>query len=314
VNDVVTALLLGQFTYPDNRTEPWQVTFINGTDVDLRMSFIGPQGWIAGLSPDGFRVGYAGALVPAHGEGVVGLVGSPTWMLFTEAHSGGFVGVLQVQNPMPVATITRDILQVPGDIGPIPEPGQWGRLIPVDSQRVVVGIGTTANGKHIVREQCWRRMPESYTLAPNETRTVSRTVTAGMERTSSETSTFEASLGLSASAGWGPVSASISASLSRSSTTTHSVAFSRHETSFTSETLTNTNPYAVMFLLWQFTDIVTVYNGQVPEASAVTVGQPMVMRGPYPLNVAGVLDGMASLSLPEPPDPTRAPQLVRGAS
>ena len=106
-----------------------------------------------------------------------------------------------------------------------------------------------------------------------------------MQKTTSEQTTVAASLGISASAGWGPISASVSTSLSQTSSTFQQVTLTEERTSFVSDTLENKTDKPRMLLIWQLTDIVTVFEGNgVPLSSIVSRNAPNVIGGPYDPN------------------------------
>lgn len=203
-------------------------------------------------------------------------------LLFVAAHSGGFVGVIALTDSSQMqAVITSEYQSGPNDIGPVPSPTKQV-LIPPDSPRVVVGSGVVAGQNSVVREQYWKRLPDSYSLAPGAKKQVSYTLTTGMQSTTSQQDTISASLGLSASAGWGPISASVSASLSKTSTTFQQQTYTTQATTFTSMELQNETQKPQTLLVWQLTDIVTIFDPKwVPLGSIVTGGEPVIIYGPY---------------------------------
>lgn len=236
-----------------------------------------------------------GRQLPLRGEGLPGLhpgeivkvsglrVG---WQLvFRLVASGGLVCVLTMKEEQRSYTIGSSVLTRPNDIGMYPRPTK-ATVIPVNSPRVMVGNGVTLKGKlPLTREQFWRRGNDSYMLAPGEKRTISLATTSGMQQTSSEQKVIEASLGLSASAGYGPVSAGISASLSVSSQTFQQYVISSEVTHYESQELRNESKDPQMFITWQLTDLLTVFgdrpSGYIPIASIVMVERPVLVTGPY---------------------------------
>ncbi|CAM4310257.1 hypothetical protein HRD49_18160 [Corallococcus exiguus] len=196
-------------------------------------------------------------------------------------HTGSFIGVCSITSSTPSVFFGPHSMVAPNDIGLPPQPTAEV-VIPPDSPRVLVAAGLLENRNRTLREQYWRRLPESYTIAPGETQTVSTTSTSNMQQTSSSTDTVSASLGTSASAGWGPMSVGISASLSASSTSSQEVSLSTEYTAYVSDTLTATQTYTQMFLKWQLMDIVSVLspNGQV-LSSIVNGLSPTLLQGPY---------------------------------
>ncbi|WP_328326124.1 MULTISPECIES: hypothetical protein [unclassified Streptomyces] len=87
---------------------------------------------------------------------------------------------------------------------------------------------------------------------------------------------------MSASAGWGPFSASVSASLSESSTTSQQLTVSTQTTSYVSTTFHNLGANPEMNFFWQLTDVATVYDKDGIPLSSVILGEaPAVVSGPW---------------------------------
>jgi hypothetical protein len=144
----------------------------------------------------------------------------------------------------------------------------------------------------VTREQFWHCTGESYSLAPGESRTVSYTATHGMQESSSDSETTNASVGVSASAGWGPFSASVSASLSESSTTSQQLTVSTQTTSFVSSSYVNLGEHSELNLFWQLTDIATVYDSTgLPLSSVVSGEAPTLVSGPWEIKELGERKG-----------------------
>jgi hypothetical protein len=199
-------------------------------------------------------------------------------------HTGGFVAAIEIKSGVNDYRITSYDLASPYDIGPVPQPNQR-ILIPPDSTRVVTGLGLHSTDALIVREQYWSRLGESYMLAPLEKKTVSYTTSSGMQQTSSEQDTINKSLSVGVSAGWGPVSASVNASLNQSSTTFHQVTVTEERSTFLSDTVENQRDKPVMYLRWQLTDVVTIYSESVPQGASIVLGEnPVLIYGPYVLD------------------------------
>jgi hypothetical protein len=275
------------------------LTFYNMTAMPLAMYLISADGSHLGWSTQtqSFQPGEPGYIIA--GTTNAGQQGgssmpqaNPTlgwYWLFTNALTGAFAAVF----PTPpsggdIYITTWDLLE-PNDIGTIPTPDRAaGVLIPTDSPRIVVGCGLSSQGgispNVVVREQFWQRLPDSYSIAPGETKQCSYTVTCGKQETTSELSTLESSVSASASGGWGPVSASVSASLSTSSTNFQQVTVTEQTTSYVAETysLEQDAKSPEMMLCWQLADTVTIYDSQgSPLGSIVTGTTPTVIGGPY---------------------------------
>jgi hypothetical protein len=212
--------------------------------------------------------------------------------------TGGFVCIYEFPDTTPqqqpiTVSIDNTVLCAPNDIGspPTPDPGR-GIVIPPDGTRILVGCGKTATGP-ILREQLWQRMPNSLCLAPGETRTLSYTTSFGLESMSSEESTLTATLGLSVNAGWGPISASVNASLNRSSSSFHSLAVTSQQTTYNEETFTNPSTTSSMaVLMWQLVDVITFLDaGGHAKAVLVTGQAPPVPSAAFDPNIPATLSG-----------------------
>jgi hypothetical protein len=257
------------------------INFRNLLPIPIRMQHIDGQGVRKSFDrvPNAFTQIAAGANAftgADFGQAFLGDV-----YLVTSAFSGGLVGVVQIVENEKFYHIGPPMLTRPNNIGHFPKPTDKAP-IPVDSPRVVVACGTAADGKVVAREQFWKRSAESYSLAPKQSHTIGFSVTSGMEETTSQQQTIAASLGLSASAGWGPISASVSASLSRTSTTFQQVTVTQRETRFETIQLTNDTDKTQTLLRWQLTDVITVLDkGVDPVASIVLAQAPALIGGPY---------------------------------
>lgn len=220
----------------------------------------------------------------------------PGYYEATVVATGALVDVFDASTATPSVTLDATVLSAPNDIGPIPVPtariveppskapsGTSSMVVPPDSPRVLVGCGTAPNGNLVLREQYWARQNDSLCLAGNETRTVSYTVTSGMQQTSSDTTTLSASLSSSISGGWGPVSASLSASLSKSSTSFQQVTVSEQTTSYVANEIHNPHDEPIAFLRWQLVDVITVFDMATsqPIASLMQGANPTIVMGPY---------------------------------
>jgi hypothetical protein len=179
-------------------------------------------------------------------------------------------------------TLSLAIITNPNEIGMYPEPSGTV-LIPEDGKRILVGYGTTFNGNAITREQFWKRSADSFVLARDEEYTIGFSTTSGMQKTTSEQDTISKSLGASSSMGWGPISASISASLSVNSTTFQQITVSTETTRYTTINITNKDHYPVMYLVWQITDVITIFDtGNFVALSTIVSAQaPAILSVPY---------------------------------
>jgi hypothetical protein len=115
-------------------------------------------------------------------------------------------------------------------------------------------------GWFVTREQFWSLDADSYMLLPGEKRTVSLTESSGMEHTTSSQESVAESLGVSASGGWGPISASVSSSLSSTSSTSDQLTIKSQETRYVSVELNNKTDKDMMYLRWNLMDVITIYS------------------------------------------------------
>lgn len=203
--------------------------------------------------------------------------------VFIAVDSGAFVAAC-VQDASMVKPVEIDAtwLCQPGDIGPLPQPSK-GCPIPPDSPSVVVGAGGEFSDQKtaVVRQQYWHLSADSYVLGPREERLVSYQETSGMQQMTSEQKTMAESLGLSASGGWGPISASLTATLSATTSRMQQLTLTTETVRYESTTLKNPTDQPVMNLMWQLTDVVTVYQKLKPVASVVSTLRPVLIAGPY---------------------------------
>lgn len=227
-------------------------------------------------------------------------------ILFTATETGGFIGVFEVYSGMASQfLLNTSILCSPGDIGPLPKPNA-DILIPMDSPRVVVGCGRVLrNDDHVVlREQFWNRQNESFSLAPGQERRLDHTVFSGMQKETSTKAELATSLSTDANAGWGAISASVSASLSASGTFGHQITLNEETTSYCSESLKNNSDIPATFFRWQLVDIITVFSSQSDKKPmSILINEcPVLTDGPYDLTDIKPLGSFADqLNLLRPP-------------
>jgi hypothetical protein len=238
-----------------------------------------------------FEVGYPAIAIGGNASRVLaGVLSLGDVLLLTSASTGAFVGLLSVtqgQVDGAALEITGKIFSAPNDIGRTPVPTAT-TIIPPDSTHVMVGYGTLPNSNLLIREQYWRRMPESCSVAPGQTKELSYTTTTGMESVTSTQEEVAASVGASVSGGWGPISASVSMNLSKNSTTFQQVTCMQETVVYTSDKIENKASTPSMYLFWQLMDLITVTKADnLPIASILSGGQPAVIGGPYAQAAAG---------------------------
>lgn len=280
--------LQGTLTSPDynpNNSKPWVVT--NRLEIPI-------HAWM--VSKDGILFDTGFVVAPNSLNWLPNsLYPDLTYYIWKEEMTGAFAFVTKTDYatdpPAPSGypnsyayEFTPDMLQQPGDIGPLPGTSAFplpaGMLIPQDSPRVVVGCGQSVNG-YLVRYQYWHSTDDSYSLPPGDKRTISLTTVTGMTDTTTDQTTVSSSVSTSASAGWGPVSASVSASLSTSSSTMHSFTITEQTTRFESIELNNFTTGIVTFMTWQLIDEVDIFANTsttiyAPTASIICARLPKI--------------------------------------
>ena len=136
-------------------------------------------------------------------------------------------------------------------------------LIPPDSPRILVGAGYAPQGSSggwniLIHEQYWKRSDHSCSVPPNSEKTIIFTHKTGRVESSSSLKTTSETLGTSLSAGWGPVSASISGSISHTTSSTHSVTLSDSNSVSVQDTFKNeSSEDEELYLYWQVIDSYT---------------------------------------------------------
>uniref|UniRef100_UPI003BAB5B25 hypothetical protein n=1 Tax=Stappia sp. TaxID=1870903 RepID=UPI003BAB5B25 len=205
------------------------------------------------------------------------------YLVMTSSLSGSFISAYALTSGETQYTVDNSVLTEPNDIGSIPQP-TTNVLVPVNSPLVMVAISTitpsgASSSNYITREQYWNLQGDSYSLSMGESRTVSYTIVSGRQTTSSSQETVGASVGVDAHAGWGPISAGISASLNAESTTFQQVSVNEQTTSYMSDTVTNSGDDDLVVLRWQMTDVITVFSPSYqPLASIVSGLNPIIVK------------------------------------
>lgn len=277
MNPLYQAALNGTLKSPAS-AQKVPIRCYNDLDVPVYIRIVDTEG---NLTPP--------VLIPAK-TGNKSLESNLNWyMIFTSVASGAFIGVIQLDGSQVEYDVTTSLLVRPNDIGRFPVPS-GDIMIPTDSPLVMVGCGTAPNGNPVTREQFWKRSSDSYMLAPNEKHTVGYSTTSGMQSTTSNEQTISTSLGMSSSFGWGPISASVSASLSTSSRSLQQVTVSSETTRYETVELSNTTDKPQMYLKWQLTDIITIFQpgtNILPVASIVQANEPILIGGPYIFSTYG---------------------------
>ena len=215
--------------------------------------------WAGFLDPDGSVYPVLGAS-PGKSATQTGPVNFYwlVWALGGGALAGAFQGVSGGSLSI---TIGSADLPSPGDIGPVPAPSTE-IPIPNDSPSVLVGTGkgtdSTGNQTYMMRSQFWKRSGDSITLAPGESVTTGYSSTTGIQETSSQEETVAKSVNASLAAGWGPVSASLSASLNTSGTSFQQYVSTQTDTRYETRAYTPDQAGTRMIFRWQLYDVVTI--------------------------------------------------------
>ena len=270
--------LRGTLKSSGNGEKLQSVTFENQTQLSLTAAWINTEGKLIGGVKNNRLILEQGKPVSIAANGAF-YPRNSLFVIFT-SFSGAFVGIVQANEKI---IITDALIRSPNNIGSYPLPTK-SVPIPNNSPRILVGYGKTSLGNLITREQFWQRAGDSYVLAPGQTKTVSYTVTTGMQQTSSEQSTVAGSLGMNVAAGWGAISASLSASFNQQSTTFQQISTQTESTYFESLEMKNDSNETRMFLKWVLNDIITIFdqtNPSIPIASVVNIENPVLIGGPY---------------------------------
>ena len=251
--------------------------------------------------------------IPAGGSVSANPQDGAHWV-FRSAPTGSFACVITFASGTTSYVIDDASLTAPNDIGPLPRPNSQ-MVVPCASQSVMVGCGRLPTENHCCREQFWSLIGKSYCLAVGESSVVNSTLTTGVQSTSSSEQTVSASVTGSAQAGWGPTSASISASLQGSNTVNQQLSVSAQTTRYISDKLENKGSSTAMVLMWQLRDIVYVYDRTGVQLASIDQSQnPIMIASPVdpgtlppppeaianPPDIAAALDGTL-VSGAEPP-------------
>jgi hypothetical protein len=195
-------------------------------------------------------------------------VNAPTADLLTyvlvEATSGAFIAGINAQVGDTV-TIGPDSLRpvnspgLPSGPGELPTPSNSGSPLPADSPPVLVAAGVVgANGNILARTQHWQKSDDSYSLPGCSSLTVSFTQSSGITQSSSTMEQLSTQVGFSATVGWGPISSSISASMSQSSSSTQDVSVSETSEATVIREFNNRTTVPMVVYQWQLVDRILV--------------------------------------------------------
>jgi hypothetical protein len=277
MNPLYQSAIDGTLKSPKSTEKITQIQIYNDLDVPIFIRLVDEDGNLTPAYP-----------ISAHGGTNLREIFKGWYAVFTVCHTGAFACVIEFTGATSYR-INGSLLVDPNDVGRFPIPSK-DILIPSDSARILVGCGLAPNGNPMTREQFWKRSPDSYTLAPGEKRTIGYTTTSGMQTTTSVEQEVATSLGLNASAGWGPISASVSASLSTTSRSMQQVAVSTETTRYETVELSNQDAAPKLFLRWQLMEVLTVFSKEPeirPITAIVQAVLPTLIGGPYQLSPLG---------------------------
>ncbi|WP_328941788.1 hypothetical protein OG259_09100 [Streptomyces sp. NBC_00250] len=309
MNDTYQDAVSGTLASVDNGSRT-NMTVTNGTPVHLWVYWVGFDRLLYGRNKRTNRLapGYPGQILDPGATITWKNIDRSYYFVAKVGYSGAFAAVWRADRNNAAVTLTgRDLLD-PDDIGETPVP-TGSVIVPPHGPRILVGTGTLQKNRFVTREQFWQRLPNSYSLAAGEDKTVDYTQTQGMQESSSDTRTVTGSVSASAGGGWGPFSASVNASLSQSSTKSQQVTVSTQTTSFTSNQYSNDDSHGWMCLFWQLTDVLTVFDETGTQlASIVSATGPSVVWGPVDVDKLVKED----LDPPAPPTEIRhdTPEIV----
>ena len=280
MDPVYKKALLGELKSEEkDPVAPFEIS--NTTCMPLLLYWVTPTGRLCGYNPATKRFEEGAPGYPmASNKTVPFTIGGGCSFVLLAARSGAFAAACTKAPGVARFVYSSAGIVEPNDLGGILAEPTRERLIPGDSPRVVVGCGmVVATGATIVREQYWRLSSDSYSLGPKEKRTISYSVTDGMESTSSTEKTLAVSLGVSAEGGWGPISASVSSSLSNTSSAFQQVTLTTQSTSFESHEIENpSGEDTLLAFVWQLCDAVSVFDAKgAPVASVISALSPSIL-------------------------------------
>ena len=156
-------------------------------------------------------------------------------------------------------------------IGQPPEPTAQ-ILLPPNTERIVVGMGSMnvagaavplfGPTLNVVHEQYWRRGKDSYSLSAGQTKTVTIEQVTGMTLSTETEENLNAIVGVTMSGSMGPFSASLSASVTYSSTSRARDTLSVAQTTVTEGVVTNPTSAPMTVFSWELVDVYFLFNSR----------------------------------------------------
>ena len=276
MNPIYQAALNGTLRSPTSGSTVSGVQVYNQLPCAVQVYFV---------TSSGYRT-YVGKINPNSNAPLSGTIAGDYYIALLP-QSGAFISAFEITAGVTAYYVANTSLIDPNDIGTLPQPTRT-IVVPPNSPSVLVAIGTVppttpgqtvpSTASVVTREQYWSLQGDSSSIVPGETRTTSFTVTSGKQETSSDQATVSSSLGLSAGGGWGPVSASVSASLNVSASLFQQVTVTEQTSTYVSDVVTNNSQNPILALRWQMADVVTVYNSSGAPVSAVNSGSVVIVQ------------------------------------
>ena len=265
--------------------------------LDLSLPFVG---LVYAVRSDGKRI-LSGKLMGGEpGKPVPSPIKAPDKASYTyvliEAGSGAYVTSFNAAAGETISVGPDDLRELnnpglPDAPGKLPSPALSGSPLPNDSPPVLVGAGLLAKKYVVVRTQHWQKSVDSYSLPGCASLSVTQTQTSGLTSSTSDMKEVADSVGVDSSLGWGPISACLSASLSRSSSTTQEVSITEETTATVLHEFANPYQAAMIVLLWQLVDRFYVFESTANytlKTMVETIILPTIPRvydafgGPFP--------------------------------
>lgn len=227
-------------------------------------------------------------------------VGTPILIINTATNSLASVYMVTSENISTRKIILGDrLFCAQGNLSQPPSKLAHGIVLPSTTPKIYLSTSVKkitpkdGDGKTLTLRHCqyWRKNSSSYAVPKG---VIKRTIvehSAGVTKSSSTQETLAISLGLDVSAGWGPISASISASLSYSSTTANGLILQDEVITTAEDIVRNISDVDGVVVYWELVDSVTIEENSNILASFDNAQSPPVSRS-YPSDL--------KLSSPEP--------------
>ncbi|MCX7287334.1 MAG: hypothetical protein NTW20_07170 [Rhodobacterales bacterium] len=176
---------------------------------------------------------------------------------------------------------------------PAPKAPKDQSTIPSDMPSILVDCGLIdlkGGSKGVVlHEQYWRVGPNSFVLLPGQQKTISSEQVSGVTDESTSHESLSESLDLSVGGGWGPISASISASLSHSSDTSHTRRLQSQTRNQVEDMVANADvSKSINVFFWELVDRYVVIDPAKSKSAERVLGIVESVKSPPLLGVSPV--------------------------